>query len=79
MQVKGADDVAQVESEREALADVQFQHADYAQALAASEAPAETPAPASQPYHRDIPKVGRNDPCPCGSGKKYKHCHGQLN
>ncbi len=24
------------------------------------------------------PKVGRNDPCPCGSGKKYKHCHGQL-
>ncbi|TAM85927.1 MAG: preprotein translocase subunit SecA, partial [Candidimonas sp.] len=25
-----------------------------------------------------IPKVGRNDPCPCGSGKKYKHCHGRL-
>ena len=25
-----------------------------------------------------VPKVGRNDPCPCGSGKKYKHCHGQL-
>jgi preprotein translocase subunit SecA len=25
---------------------------------------------------RDMPKVGRNDPCPCGSGKKYKHCHG---
>ena len=23
-------------------------------------------------------KVGRNDPCPCGSGKKYKHCHGKL-
>lgn len=28
---------------------------------------------------RDEPKIGRNDPCPCGSGKKYKHCHGQLN
>ncbi|KZV15456.1 preprotein translocase subunit SecA [Dorcoceras hygrometricum] len=27
----------------------------------------------------DTPRVGRNDPCPCGSGKKYKHCHGQLN
>jgi preprotein translocase subunit SecA len=26
---------------------------------------------------RDTPKVGRNDPCPCGSGKKYKHCHGK--
>jgi preprotein translocase subunit SecA len=25
---------------------------------------------------RETPKVGRNDPCPCGSGKKYKHCHG---
>jgi preprotein translocase subunit SecA len=25
---------------------------------------------------REMPKVGRNDPCPCGSGKKYKHCHG---
>jgi preprotein translocase subunit SecA len=25
-----------------------------------------------------VPKVGRNDPCPCGSGKKYKHCHGRL-
>jgi preprotein translocase subunit SecA len=28
---------------------------------------------------RDTPKVGRNDPCPCGSGKKYKNCHGQRN
>jgi hypothetical protein len=27
---------------------------------------------------RDMPKVGRNDPCPCGSGKKYKACHGRL-
>lgn len=30
----------------------------------------------TQPYVRDGEKVGRNDPCPCGSGKKYKHCHG---
>jgi preprotein translocase subunit SecA len=30
------------------------------------------------PVVRDAPKVGRNDPCPCGSGKKYKHCHGRL-
>ncbi|WP_024872521.1 preprotein translocase subunit SecA [Tolumonas lignilytica] len=30
------------------------------------------------PFVRDGAKVGRNDPCPCGSGKKYKHCHGQL-
>jgi len=35
-------------------------------------------APAASPtVHRDLQKVGRNDPCPCGSGKKYKKCHGQ--
>ena len=33
---------------------------------------------AVQPFVRDTPKVGRNDPCPCGSGKKYKQCHGKL-
>ena len=33
------------------------------------------PAPAAQPVKAE-PKVGRNDPCPCGSGKKYKKCHG---
>ncbi|MFZ5800345.1 MAG: SEC-C metal-binding domain-containing protein [Candidatus Omnitrophota bacterium] len=32
---------------------------------------------APQPIHRDLPKVGRNDPCPCGSGKKYKKCCGR--
>ena len=36
------------------------------------------PAPAATPAHA-APKAGRNDPCPCGSGKKYKHCHGKLN
>ena len=31
----------------------------------------------AQPIKRDVPKVGRNDPCPCGSGLKYKKCHGK--
>ena len=35
-------------------------------------------APKPQPFVRQGEKVGRNDPCPCGSGKKYKHCHGRL-
>jgi preprotein translocase subunit SecA len=35
-------------------------------------------ASAAQPVRRDVPKVGRNDPCPCGSGKKYKKCCGAL-
>ncbi|MBI1977233.1 MAG: SEC-C domain-containing protein, partial [Candidatus Omnitrophica bacterium] len=42
----------------------------------AFESPRESPDETPQPYHRDQPKVGRNDPCPCGSGKKYKKCHG---
>jgi preprotein translocase subunit SecA len=39
--------------------------------------PTSAPEPVA-PVVRDGRKVGRNEPCPCGSGKKYKHCHGQL-
>jgi len=40
--------------------------------------PVAVDAPVAVPFTRALPKVGRNDPCPCGSGKKYKHCHGAL-
>lgn len=40
-------------------------------------APPPSPPPAAAPI-RSAPKVGRNEPCPCGSGKKYKHCHGRA-
>ncbi|ALJ29341.1 MULTISPECIES: preprotein translocase subunit SecA [Stenotrophomonas] len=50
----------------------QFQHQDNG-GYGADEEAAEVQAALAEP------KVGRNDPCPCGSGKKYKHCHGQLN
>ncbi len=53
---------------------VKYQHADYDEALG-GEPPA---APAGQQPVQAGPKVGRNDPCPCGSGKKYKQCHGKL-
>jgi preprotein translocase subunit SecA len=50
------------------------------QAAAPAETPSSTPAEEiklpSVTIRRDTPKVGRNDPCPCGSGKKYKNCHG---
>ncbi|MGJ8524862.1 Protein translocase subunit SecA [Halomonadaceae bacterium LMG 33818] len=46
-------------------------------ALAAAEAVNDTATPST--VKREEPKVGRNDPCPCGSGKKYKQCHGRLN
>ncbi len=54
---------------------VQYQHADYDEALGTRRA---EPEGATQPVVNAGPKVGRNDPCPCGSGKKYKHCHGSL-
>ena len=46
---------------------------------AAPSPPPESRASSAPQVRRVEPKVGRNDPCPCGSGKKYKHCHGQLN
>ncbi len=41
-------------------------------------AAAEPAAAPAQPHRRDVPKIGRNDPCHCGSGKKFKNCHGKL-
>nr|MBP7526072.1 preprotein translocase subunit SecA [Propionivibrio sp.] len=52
---------------------VQYHHADYDEALGTSS----EESPDNQPMHAQ-PKIGRNDPCPCGSGKKYKQCHGKL-
>ncbi|HEY6967145.1 MAG TPA: SEC-C metal-binding domain-containing protein, partial [Burkholderiales bacterium] len=56
---------------------VRLQHADYDDALGGGEDEAKA-KPAAQPVVRTSQKIGRNDPCPCGSGKKYKHCHGKL-
>jgi preprotein translocase subunit SecA len=43
----------------------------------AAQRPGDGDAAKAEPVRRDKPKVGRNDPCPCGSGKKYKKCHGK--
>jgi preprotein translocase subunit SecA len=69
--------IEQVESVAPAIENVQYQHAGYEEALAGAGADA-APAPKPAPFVRQIGKIGRNDPCPCGSGKKYKHCHGKL-
>ena len=57
-----------------AVENVQYHHADYDEALGTA-GEADKPA---QPQVRQGEKIGRNDPCPCGSGRKYKHCHGKL-
>jgi len=59
----------------------QFQHEEF-QGFSEAEAPVEAgeaaEAPPQQPFVRPDRKIGRNEPCPCGSGKKYKHCHGKI-
>ena len=75
----------QVRSEAEAEAveaapvpeNVQYHHAGYEEALGQS-ADADAAGEEHQPFVRDGTKIGRNDPCPCGSGRKYKQCHGKL-
>ena len=75
VQIRSEAELQKVE-EPEAPKNVQYHHADYDEALAQADADAE--ATAAQTFVRQGQKVGRNDPCPCGSGKKYKHCHGRL-
>ncbi|HZV61640.1 MAG TPA: preprotein translocase subunit SecA [Methylophilaceae bacterium] len=76
VQVRSQADVDAVEKPAE-VENVQYQHADYDEAL--GKVPEETDEPvAAVPFERAGTKVGRNDPCPCGSGKKYKQCHGKL-
>ncbi len=92
VEVQTAEEVAEVAPSAPQLSDVTYQHAAFdSNAALAGEDPealalaAQTPPPAVSEdtaaggtIRRDVPKVGRNDPCPCGSGKKYKACHGKL-
>ncbi len=75
-----AEEEARLRREAEELARrMQFQHAEVS-ALDQPEEQAEVEGQAdvaTVPV-RTEPKIGRNEPCPCGSGKKYKHCHGQV-
>jgi len=80
VQIRSAEELQAVE-EPEMPRNVQYQHAEFGggDTAAAAEAEADVAvAERPQPFVRDGQKVGRNDPCPCGSGRKYKHCHGRL-
>jgi preprotein translocase subunit SecA len=88
VQVRTNDEIEALERQRaeeRAREKMQFQHAQAAamqsQALESKSSPAAGPAGAADnaaPFVRDGQKVGRNDPCYCGSGKKFKQCHGKL-
>ena len=76
VQIRSREEVEGVEKEHApAVENVQYQHASYDEALGTAD---EAQPPRKQPFQRHTGKIGRNDPCPCGSKKKYKHCHGRL-
>ncbi|MDI6750082.1 MAG: preprotein translocase subunit SecA [Rhodocyclaceae bacterium] len=74
VEIRSEAQIEEVEQTHPQVENVQYHHADYEEALASAATAEKKP----QPQERALPKVGRNDPCPCGSGKKYKHCHGKL-
>ncbi|KAF0206572.1 MAG: preprotein translocase subunit [Gallionellaceae bacterium] len=74
VQIRSSEEVEAVEAPH-TPENVQYHHADYEEALASGE----QKEGEHKPFVRGGEKVGRNDPCPCGSGKKYKQCHGRLN
>jgi preprotein translocase subunit SecA len=83
VQIQHQDESALIEARRREAAErekLAFQHA--AASALAEESLANTadrtPAEPPQTFTREQPKVGRNEPCPCGSGKKYKQCHGRI-
>ena len=73
VQIRAEEDLEDVDIPS-APENVQYHHADYEEALGQNEAAKEE----HHPFVRGGEKIGRNDPCPCGSGKKYKQCHGKL-
>ena len=77
VQVRPQEELAAIETEQQEVSNVQYQHAEFNESMS-DEALANPANEGEAPVMRDGVKVGRNDPCPCGSGKKYKQCHGVL-
>jgi preprotein translocase subunit SecA len=81
IRIQGEDDLNEMSEQKQSADSMKYQHAK-ASALGQQpqgEQQTPTPAPPVEPFVRDGRKVGRNEPCPCGSGKKFKQCHGALN
>ncbi len=82
VKVRQEEEVRAMEEQRRAAVEAQAQRAQYqheaAESLSGGQPEVDSGDDQAQPFVRDEKKVGRNEPCPCGSGKKYKHCHGTL-
>ena len=86
VQVSREEDVQAIDEQRQMPQDMHFEHAEAHSVFEADLEPEPAAEPVlieqesqpEQPFVRNTDKVGRNDPCPCGAGKKYKQCHGQI-
>jgi preprotein translocase subunit SecA len=91
IQIRRPEDAQAIEPPPPDPSKLKFQHAAAPSLVQAAPPAPEPPRPGAgmprpppgaaepvAPYVREAPKVGRNDPCPCGSGKKFKQCHGRL-
>ena len=79
------EEIEELERQRQAAAEreMEFQHAESSAMEEPAAAPGQLPSQQDEsavaaPFVRGEEKVGRNEPCPCGSGKKFKHCHGRV-
>ena len=78
VQIRAEEDVQAIEEQRRQSSSMNFEHAA-PEAMEGDKPEEGQQQEASAPFVREGRKVGRNEPCPCGSGKKYKQCHGKLN
>ena len=79
VELRAEEDVKAVEARRHQTGDIELQHDQVDGMTGEAEGLNHNIKERSQPIEREGRKVGRNEPCPCGSGKKFKQCHGALN
>ncbi len=81
IQIRAESEVEQMEAQQRSQQRMEFIHPEMGGHAQMEEERSGDVAvkPTKKPYVRDGRKIGRNEPCPCGSGKKYKQCHGRLN
>ena len=78
VQIKSEQQVEAVTETLRSPENVQYHHDNYDEISGEESGRGNVHAEKHQPFVRNDEKIGRNQPCPCGSGKKYKQCHGKV-
>jgi preprotein translocase subunit SecA len=80
VRIQSPEEVEQAEQQaaQSTMQNVTYQHSNYDEEQAAAQVTSEEVSAGGVTIRNVLPKVGRNEPCPCGSGKKYKACHGKI-